>query len=118
MNDKIEFEDIFDLKDIEKVFEQTLEFDILKLMDKWHQENKEKAQHKVSPLKKDEQQLYIEKIVRQVLKEELKNMINSKSLFNESFCKQLEFMSFERNCPTCVYNANKQYGVYSHREIM
>ena len=44
MKDKIEFEDIFDLKDIEKVFEQTLEFDILKLMDKWHQSNKEKVQ--------------------------------------------------------------------------
>ena len=38
MNKKIGFNDVFDTKDIEKVFEQTLEFDILKLMDKWHNE--------------------------------------------------------------------------------
>ena len=33
--DKIGFEDIFDLQDIEKVFEQTIEYDILKLMEQW-----------------------------------------------------------------------------------
>ena len=35
MKDKIGFEDIFDVKSIEKVFEQTLELDILKLMEQW-----------------------------------------------------------------------------------
>ena len=32
---KIKFEDIFDLTDIEKTFEQTIEYDLLKLMEKW-----------------------------------------------------------------------------------
>ena len=40
--DKIGFEDIFDLADIEKIFEQTLEGDILKLMTQWEKESKEK----------------------------------------------------------------------------
>ena len=35
MKDKIKFEDIFDLTDIEKTFEQTIEYDLLKLMEKW-----------------------------------------------------------------------------------
>lgn len=43
--DKIGFEDIFDLMDIEKVFEQTLEFDILQLMEQWEKERKEKEEH-------------------------------------------------------------------------
>lgn len=33
-NNKISFEDIFDTKDIEKGFKQTIEYDILKLMSK------------------------------------------------------------------------------------
>lgn len=40
--DKIGFDDIFDLADIEKIFEQTLEGDILKLMTQWEKESKEK----------------------------------------------------------------------------
>lgn len=40
--DKIGFEDIFDLMDIEKIFEQTLEGDILKLMDEWHKKIKKR----------------------------------------------------------------------------
>lgn len=46
--DKIGFEDIFDLTDIEKNFEQTLEFDILQLMEKWENERKEREEHKTS----------------------------------------------------------------------
>ena len=46
--DKIGFEDIFDLTDIEKNFEQTLEFDILQLMEKWENERKERDEHKTS----------------------------------------------------------------------
>ena len=34
MKDKIKLEDIFDLIDIEKTFEQTIEYDLLKLMQK------------------------------------------------------------------------------------
>lgn len=33
MKDKIKFEDIFDLTDIEKTFEQAIEYDLLKLME-------------------------------------------------------------------------------------
>lgn len=44
MKDKVGFEDIFDVKSIEKVFEQTLELDILKLMEQWEKEKKEKRQ--------------------------------------------------------------------------
>lgn len=106
--DKIGFEDIFDLADIEKVFEQTLEADILKLMDKWEKEKNEKE--KQNTFQKSEQYLYIEKIVRQVIREEINNITRSNCLFNEHFFKALEVQGFERNCPTCCYNANKQYG--------
>lgn len=41
MKDKIKFEDIFDLTDIEKTFEQTIEYDLLKLMEKWENEKKD-----------------------------------------------------------------------------
>lgn len=37
---KIGFEDIFDVKSIEKTFEQTLEVDILKIIDNWNKEKK------------------------------------------------------------------------------
>lgn len=43
MKDKIKFEDIFDLTDIEKAFEQTIEYDLLKLMEKW--QNKKHVLH-------------------------------------------------------------------------
>ena len=41
MKDKIKFEDIFDLTDIEKTFEQTIEYDLLKLMQKLENEKKD-----------------------------------------------------------------------------
>ena len=41
MKDKIKLEDIFDLIDIEKTFEQTIEYDLLKLMEKWENEKKD-----------------------------------------------------------------------------
>lgn len=44
--DKIGFEDIFDLADIEKIFEQTLEGDILKLMTQWEKKTKKKRKRK------------------------------------------------------------------------
>ena len=107
MKDKVGFEDIFDVKSIEKVFEQTLELDILKLMEQWEKEKKEKKT--ATTFQKDEQQLYIEKIVRQVLQEEIGIMARGSGLFGERFCRGLESQGVERNCPTCMYNANKHY---------
>ena len=57
MNKKIGFDDIFDLKDIETVFEQTLEFDILQLMDKWHKENKQTEREKYKEQSQQQEQL-------------------------------------------------------------
>ena len=108
MKEKIGFEDIFDVKSIEKVFEQTLELDILKLMEQWEKEKKEKKT--ATTFQKDEQQIYIEKIVRQVLQEEIGIMARGSGLFGERFCRGLESQGVERNCPTCMYNANKHYG--------
>lgn len=108
--DKIGFEDIFDLADIEKIFEQTLEGDILKLMTQWEKKSKEKEKEKkTTTFQKDEQQLYIEKIVRQVIQEEIRIMARGSGLFGERFCRGLESQGVERNCPTCMYNANKHY---------
>lgn len=107
MKDKIGFEDIFDVKSIEKVFEQTLELDILKLMEQWEKEKKEKKT--TTTFHKDEQELYIEKIVHQVLQEEIRIMARGSGLFGERFCRGLESQGVERNCPTCMYNANKHY---------
>lgn len=104
--DKIGFEDIFDLADIEKTFEQTFEFDILQLLDEWHKKN----QAKTNLFHKDEQELYIEKIVRRVIREEIETMARGHGLFGESFCRGLESQGVERNCPTCMFNANKHYG--------
>ena len=67
MKDKIKFEDIFDLTDIEKTFEQTIEYDLLKLMEKW--ENEKKDQQRRQQLIKEEDE-NIKEIVRKVLKEE------------------------------------------------
>ena len=106
--DKIGFEDIFDLNDIEKVFEQVLEGDILKLMEQWEKERKEKEQ-KTTTFQKDEQELYIEKIVRRVIQEEIGIMARGSGLFGERFCRGLESQGLERNCPTCMYNANNHY---------
>ena len=109
--DKIGFEDIFDLTDIEKVFEQTLEADILKLMEQWEKGSKEKEKAKTTTtFHKDEQELYIEKIVRRVIEEEIRTMARGSGLFGERFCRGLEYQGVERNCPTCMYNANKHYG--------
>ena len=108
--DKIGFEDIFDLADIEKIFEQTLEGDILKLMTQWEKESKEKEQAKTTTtFYKDEQELYIEKIVRRVIQEEIGIMARGSGLFGERFCRGLESQGLERNCPTCIYNASKHY---------
>ena len=104
--DKIGFEDIFDLADIEKIFEQTLEGDIIKLITQWKNEKNEK---KTTTFQKDEQQIYIEKIVRQVIQEEIRIMARGSGLFGEKFCRGLESQGLERNCPTCMYNANKHY---------
>ena len=62
------------------------------------------------PFQKDEQDLYIEKIVRKVLQEELQQMARGHGLFGESFCRGLESQGVERNCPTCIFNASKHYG--------
>lgn len=75
MKDKIKFEDIFDLTDIEKTFEQTIEYDLLKLMEKW--ENEKKDQQRRQQLINEEDE-HIKEIVRKVLKEELQKMLNSK----------------------------------------
>ena len=108
--DKIGFEDIFDLADIENIFEQTLEGDILKLMTQWEKESKEKEKEKKpTTFQKDEQELYIEKIVRRVIQEEIGIMARGSGLFGERFCRGLESQGLERNCPTCMYNASKHY---------
>ena len=110
--DKIGFEDIFDLADIEKIFEQTLEGDILKLMTQWEKESKEKEQAKTTTtFHKDEQELYIEKIVRRVIQEEIQTMARGNGLFGERFCRGLESQGVERNCIGCMY-AQKNYGTY------
>ncbi len=109
MKDKVGFEDIFDVKSIEKVFEQTLELDILKLMEQWEKEKKEKKT--ATTFHKDEQELYIEKIVRQVLQEEIRIMARGSGLFGERFCRGLESQGVERNCIGCMY-AQKNYGTY------
>ena len=109
MKDKVGFEDIFDVKSIEKVFEQTLELDILKLMEQWEKEKKEKKT--TTTFHKDKQELYIEKIVRQVLQEEIRIMARGSGLFGERFCRGLESQGVERNCIGCMY-AQKNYGTY------
>lgn len=109
MKDKVGFEDIFDVKSIEKVFEQTLELDILKLMEQWEKEKKEKKT--TTTFHKDEQELYIEKIVHQVLQEEIRIMARGSGLFGEKFCRGLESQGVERNCIGCMY-AQKNYGTY------
>ena len=112
MKDKVGFEDIFDVKSIEKVFEQTLELDILKLMEQWEKESKEKEQAKTTTtFHKDEQELYIEKIVRRVIQEEIQTMARGSGLFGERFCRGLESQGVERNCIGCMY-AQKNYGTY------
>ena len=60
---------------------------------------------------KDEQELYIEKIVRQVLQEEIRIMARGSGLFGERFCRGLESQGVERNCIGCMY-AQKNYGTY------
>ena len=109
MKDKIGFEDIFDVKSIEKVFEQTLELDILKLMEQWEKEKKEKKT--TTTFHKDEQELYIVKIVRRVIQEEIRIMARGSGLFGERFCRGLESQGVERNCIGCMY-AQKNYGTY------
>lgn len=112
MKDKVGFEDIFDVKSIEKVFEQTLELDILKLMEQWEKESKEKEQAKTTTtFHKDEQELYIEKIVRRVIQEEIQTMARGNGLFGERFCRGLESQGVERNCIGCMY-AQKNYDTY------
>ena len=75
MKDKIKFEDIFDLTDIEKTFEQTIEYDLLKLMEKW--ENEKKDQQRRQQLINEEDE-HIKEIVRKVLKEELQKILSNK----------------------------------------
>ena len=104
MKDKIKFEDIFDLTDIEKTFEQTIEYDLLKLMEKW--ENEKKDQQRRQQLINEEDE-HIKEIVRKVLKEELQKMLNSKGLFGEKFFRELELQSFSRNCIGCLYAEKK-----------
>ena len=100
MKDKIKFGDIFDLTDIEKTFEQTIEYDLLKLMEKW--ENEKKDQQRRQQLINEEDE-HIKEIVRKVLKEELQKMLNSKGLFGEKLFRELELQGFSRNCIGCLY---------------
>ena len=103
---KIGFEDIFDVKSIEKTFEQTLEVDILKIIDNW---NKEKKEELNNSFRKSEEEIMIEKICRRVLQEEIMAMINGKGLFGERFNKNLQLQGFVKDCPTCCYNASNDY---------
>lgn len=107
MKDKIKFEDIFDLTDIEKTFEQTIEYDLLKLMEKWENEKKDQQRRQQIINEEDE---HIKEIVRKVLKEELQKMLNSKGLFGEKFLRELELQGFSRNCIGCLY-AEKNYAM-------
>ena len=115
MNKKIGFNDIFDTKDIEKVFEQTLEFDILKLMDKWHNENKQTEREKYQKQREEQEQL--KNFIKQTIKEEMQKMLRGKGLFGEKIYRELEVAGFERNCIGCMF-AEKNYGSYSTRGVM
>ena len=60
-------------------------------MEQWEKESKEKEKAKTNTtFQKDEQQLYIEKIVRQVIQEEIRIMARGSGLFGERFCRGLE----------------------------
>lgn len=112
--DKIGFEDIFDLKDIEKVFTQSLEFDILKLMDKWEREKRGRKETSFPyPFQKDKVDLYIEEIVRNVIKEEIRKGMLHSGIFDKRFFRFLEYQGFVRNCPFCI-DASKDYGSIGH----
>ena len=110
MKDKIGFEDIFDTKDIEKVFEQTLEFDILKLMDEWHKGNKKVTKENYQEKKQEQDEL--KAFIKETIKEEMQAMLRGKGLFGEKFYRELEMAGFERNCIGCMY-AQKNYGTYT-----
>lgn len=111
MKDKIVFEDIFDTKSIEKVFEQTLEFDILKLMDEWYKENKKVTKENYHEKKKEQEEL--KAFIRETIKEEMQAMLRGKGLFGEKFYRELEIAGFERNCIGCEY-AQKNYGKWEY----
>lgn len=83
MKDKIVFEDIFDTKSIEKVFEQTLEFDILKLMDEWYKENKKVTKENYHEKKKEQEEL--KAFIRETIKEEMQAMLRGKAYLEKSF---------------------------------
>lgn len=103
---KIGFEDIFDLKDIEKTFEQTLAVDILKIIEDW---NKEKNNEINNSFRKSEEEVMIERICRRVLQEEIIAMINGKGAFGDKFSRNLQILGFVKDCPTCCYNASNDY---------
>ena len=111
MKDKIVFEDIFDTKSIEKVFEQTLEFDILKLMDEWYKENKKVTKENYHEKKKEQEELKV--FIRETIKEEMQAMLRGKGLFGEKFYRELEIAGFERNYIGYEY-AQKNYGKWEY----
>ncbi len=89
MKDKIKFEDIFDLIDIEKTFEQTIEYDILKLMQKLDNEKKEQQGRQQLINEEDE---HIKEIVRKVLKEENNSLFAKLNYFKNKFIKLIQFI--------------------------
>lgn len=103
---KITFDDLVDISSLEK----TLEFDIIKLIEKYDQERNRSAfelyEMQQNEIKTRE---IILSIVKEVVRQEITSMIKGKSLFNEQVYKELESAGFERDCYGC-YMAEKRYG--------
>ena len=108
-----EFKDLFDLESIRKGFGEVLEYDIAKMINEVNAKaikEKDTKRNKLYKLfEKSEFEELIEKIVREVIKEEIPKIRFGSGVFGNQFTKALEYQGFERNCPTCMYNASKDY---------
>ena len=105
-----EFKDLFDLESIRKGFGEMLEYDIAKMINEVNgKAMKEKDTKRNKPFEKSELEQLIEKIVREVIKDEIAKIRFGSGVFGNQFTKALEYQGFERNCPTCMYNASRDY---------
>ena len=105
-----EFKDLFDLESIRKGFGEMLEYDIAKMINEVNvKAMKEKDTKRNKPFEKSELEQLIEKIVREVIKDEIAKIRFGSGVFGSQFTKALEYQGFERNCPTCMYNASRDY---------
>lgn len=107
-----EFKDLFDLESIRKGFGEFLEYDLAKMINEINiKAMKETDTKRNNPFEKSELEQLIEKIIREVISEEIEKIRFGSGLFGYQFTKALEYQGFERNCPTCMYNASKDYGL-------